>query len=572
MANKISTPGVVRKEIVLDEVVSPAGTSTGAIVGGATQGRVNARVLASTDKKFLEEFGKPQPSWTNDFGIYGALQYLQESNALYFTRVTTGGEGYAGLKTSAASTSAISANGFTTLTTTAQHTSAYTVANTSTSIKDIDDATESGALLINYIAPGTNGNNVAVRITTSAAYTVAGLSANVDWRERYDDRTFVLSAGAKWHDVFRIDVYTRASSGADAPTSASTPVETWYGSSGDLLAPNGSQLNIESVVNGNSKYIYLNNGLANGDVPYTTSNGDVVLLSNGTDGVEATAANTVLGWTKFYNDRERVDINILMGTFMSDTVGVQGIDAVCNARKDCIGTVQTGLLSTTIDASTIIAGDKAGYVGQSYIAKYAGWDQVFDAYNDKKVFIPKSIFGAVLMARTDRIANTWNAPAGVNRGILPVLGQNVRFTNAEIGQLYDRNINTSKFIKGVGNTMWGQRTALFKTSSLREIAVRRMLLFIENSIEPSLTPFLFEPNNDATRLRVEDVVTNFLNTVVAGGGIEEFNVVANDDNNTAQDIANNILNVDIYVLPTRTIEFIQMNVIVTRSGVSLTEV
>lgn len=573
MAKKFSTPGVVVSEVDVSTVISPTGTSTGAIVGRARQGMINARTLIGTDQELTKVFGKPYAPGnpvtnTKDFGIYAGLQFLQESSALYYTRVAGANAAYSNIAVSAG----IESSAVASQTVTLQDVTSHPDANTGDSIYDLDQTSITSSMLVAAIGPGTYGNNVAVRFTTCADYANEGTSANVDWRETYDDPTEVSGANPLWHKVFRIDVYSRSSSASDAPTSATTAVETFYGTVGDYLAPNNTQLNIEQVVNGVSKYVYINSSsMTDGTVPNGIGS-NVILLSGGTDETAEPASSAVAGgWSQFYTDKEKVDVNILIGSYVDNTVD-SAVGAVTNTRRDCVGTAQVSNQTQTTVGSIVVAGDTPTYSAPSYMNKYAGWDKVYDSFNDKQILIPKSIFGAVLMARTDRIADTWNAPAGVNRGTLPVLDQNIRWNNTQIGQLYDANINTSKFIKGIGNVMWGQRTAQKKVSALREIAVRRMLLYVENSIEPALVNFLFEPNNESTRLRVTDVVDSFLDTVVAGGGIIEKQVVCNETNNTSQDIDNNVLNVSIFVQPSRTIENIQLQVIITKSGVSFAEI
>jgi hypothetical protein len=573
MARNFSYPGVYRKETDLSEVAASAGTSTGVIVGRARKGMLNARTLISNDKELVTAFGTPYTPGvpitnTNDFGIYAGLQFLQESNSLYYTRIAGANAAYSNTVVSAGMVSSAVTNTSITL----QPISAHTDANTPDNIYDINQVSVSNSIVIASIGPGTDGNNIAVRLTTWTDYSSAGTSANVDWRESYDDPDEISNANALWKKVFKVDVYTRANSATPAPTSVSTPAETFYGTVGDYVSPNGEQLNIQQIVNGVSKYIYINSSqMAVGTVPSGLGS-SVILLTGGVDDTsEPSAANVSLGWSQFYTDREKSNINILIGSYMSNTVD-SAIGAVVNTRRDCIGTVQVGAQTDLTPSTLITLSQSPTFAAPSYVAKYAGWDKVYDSYNDKQVLIPKSIFGAVLMARTDRIANTWNAPAGVNRGLIPVLDQNIRWSEVQIGQLYDANINTSKFVKGVGNVMWGQRTAQKKVSALKEIAVRRLLLYIENSIEPTLVNFLFEPNNESTRLRVVSVVDSFLDTVVAGGGLVQKEVVCDDRNNKSQDIDNNILNVDLYVKPSRAIEFIQLQLIITKSGVSFAEV
>jgi len=594
MAVSFRTPGIQRSEKDVSEVIAPAGTSTGVIVGGASRGRANSRELVTTDKKFVEKFGNPSvPSLTTaDYGIYGALEYLQESESLLFTRVTNGDEQYSNIfAPTVGGTSATSAVGSATVL--AKSTSAYASveANKTDINEDLDTFTGTSAdgsstsLLVASIGPGTYGNNVGVVITTCASFSTEASANSVDWAWNYDD---VESDGspssasdAKWKKVFRIDVYSRETTSDAFPAEAE---ETFYGTAGDLLAPNGTQLNIEEVVNGRSQFIYINNLMTAGSRPEETGNLSTVasptvtvtpLISGVDSSSDVVAGRVVNGLEYFYNDREKVEFNIIVNTWAdssnSNTVANSIAGVVAN-RRDSIGTTQVGY-NTDFDAQAIIdLGNAQSFSAPSYMAKYTGWSLIFDSSNDKKVFIPNSIFGAVAMARTDRVANTWNAPAGLNRAILPVLGQNVIYNKADLGNLYENNINPIRFIKGQGSTVWGQRTAQRKVSALREIAVRRMLLFVENSIEPDLFPFIFEPNNDSVRLRIFTVIDNFLSTVRSGGGMEAYQVVVDDTNNTAQDKDNNLLNVDVYVTPTRTIEFIRLQMIITRSGVNLAEI
>lgn len=578
MAKKFSTPGITTKEVDLSQVVSPTGTSVCVIVGSSLQGQAHARNLMTSDKEVIETFGKPVSTRTSDFGVYGALQYLQESDSLYFTRVLDGTEIYANsylpVSTATGSYSAVSAT-----TVSAYATSAYTAnsweADDEDTIRRLDTPptaaeTSAGSLLIASIGPGAYGNNVGITVQTSASYSTSASSNSADWAYDYDDpeTTGVASsaADALWKKVFKINVYTRD----DTLSSwSSSPVETFYGTIGDNLAPDGSQLNITQIVNGVSKYIYVST--VNMTSGITMEQRAIRALANGADSGSEVAYNHVNAGWDFYNDKEKVSMNILMETFKNTNVSDK-IAAIVNNRKDCIGTVQVGI-STDLTVNDLIdLGNAQSFSSPSHVAKYVGWSLIYDSFSDKKLFIPNSIFGATIMAKTDRVANTWNAPAGINRGILPVLGQNIKFNDTNIGNLYDNNLNCVKFIKGYGNVLWGQRTAQRTVSALREIAVRRMLLFLQGTIEPGLLPFIFEPNLESTRLRVFSIIDSFLSTVRAGGGLDNYKVVVDDTNNTAQDVDNNVLNVDIYVQPTRTIEFIQLQFIITRSGVSLSEI
>ena len=589
MAKKFSTPGITVIETDISEVVAPVGTSVGVGVGGAKRGLANSRRLITTDKDFIEEFGQPTVpgSSSKDFGIYGALAYLQESDTLYYTRVVNADDDYANkifpMDTELSGTSAVSATTINAVATSAYTANSY-VADERDEIRAIDTmngtpvgVATSGSLIIASVGPGTYGNNVGVTVTTSASYSNSASTNQVEWAWDYDEPESngdpSSATDAIWKKVFKINVYSRTDSGS----AFGDVLETWYGTIGDNLAPDGSQLNIEDIVNGNSKYIYVNDsGLTAGvpnESPDETASGikTAMALENGDDSALEVDNSNVTAGLDFYSDREKITYNIIQGTYVDDTVDAK-IMAIIAGRKDAIGTVQVGGV-TEFDVSDLVdLSNSQSFSDPSYLAKYVGWSLIYDSFNDKKIFVPNSIYGASIMAKTDNVANVWNAPAGINRGILPVLGQNVKFNDTQIGLLYDANLNTVKFIKGYGNVLWGQRTAQRKVSALREIAVRRALLFIEGTVEPSLLPFIFEPNVDSVRLRIFSIIDGFLSTVKAGGGVDNYKVVVDDTNNSAQDRDNNVLNVDLYIQPARTIEFIQLQVIITRSGVSLAEV
>ena len=120
--------------------------------------------------------------------------------------------------------------------------------------------------------------------------------------------------------------------------------------------------------------------------------------------------------------------------------------------------------------------------------------------------------------------------------------------------------------------MWGQKTAQMKASALDRINVRRNLLFIENNIEVAMFPFVFENNTVQTRLRAWSMVDEFLAGVQSGGGLTAYDVVCDETNNTAAIIDANQMNIDIYVQPVRSAEYIQFTTVVTRTGVAFSDV
>ena len=148
-----------------------------------------------------------------------------------------------------------------------------------------------------------------------------------------------------------------------------------------------------------------------------------------------------------------------------------------------------------------------------------------------------------------------------------------KFADAEIERLYvNKNINTAMFINGTGYVMWGQRTALALNSALREIQVRAVMLGIERSVEATLNGYLFEGNTPTERLRVTGNINGIMSSQKGDGNIEDFYVLCDDTNNPPAVVDNQEMNVAIAVTPVRSAEVINLSVIITKTGVTLSEV
>jgi phage tail sheath protein FI len=640
MAQKFIAPGVFRKEQDISEVVVPAGTSIGAMVGKTSKGIVNSRVLVTTDQDFHETFGTPVSGLSSENAYYAAPAFLQESSFLWFVRPSFGSEQYSNLAINSDQT--ILSGDFTVgtfgYTGSAADVSAHPTAyddvitrlevdandpafatinpldpsqlfaengfedgNKANKIFDLDNASlgliatisavdtpaTSGisatvefdeALIVGSIGPGLYGDDIGVAIITTASEQKDGL---FDWGFTFDDPTIIgtssvpsTAVDATWKSVYKVKLFTKTTGSdesifADNGGISAVPDEE-YLVSNNPQAKNagGGTLYASDVINGSSLLAYVNPS----DFKYPQNMTVTKALGNGLDDISNTPAETIAAWDLFAS-RDRVAVNILIPPDEASASRVPifvKVATIASTRLDAIGVAQIGPRTLTKPTQIVdfLNNNGYSYPAPSYMANYAGYDEIYDSFTDKRVLIPKSIYGAVLMARTDRVSDTWQAPAGINRGIIPSLDQNIVFTEPELGFLYDNNINTSKLIRNTGNVMWGQKTAQRKASALDRINVRRLLLFVENSVEPGLLPFVFELNTLSTRQRVFAVVNSFMSSVRSAGGVTDYQVVVNETNNPPQVIDNNQLNVSIFVQPTKVIEFIEMTVIITRTGVS----
>lgn len=444
-------------------------------------------------------------------------------------------------------------------------TAGYADGNRENDIQAIEaESMGTDSLIISSLEPGLYGEDIGVTIFTSASLDVPGVSAQCDWKYKYDDVADVDNADAIWKQVYKVNVYKKSKGATFGDISSETPEEVFYVSNNSVLKDsNGNTLDAETLINGVSQYIYVKSSAT---LPAHTFSGSVVALDGGTESTRS-SANIISGWSLFSN-KDKVQVNILM-TPDPEAAVAQQANIVAGTRMDCMTTAQVGTTSNRTAQSIVDSFVSVTY--PSYTGLYCGFTLEYDKFSDKKIYLPNAIYAPGIMARTDRIAETWDAPAGPARGVIgTAIDQLDVWEISDTDYLYDNNINPVRFIRGQGFILWGQKTAQRKASALDRINVRRLLIFLQNTIEPTLEGFIFEPNDEKVRSRIYSIVNGFMETVESGGGVYGFNVVCNESNNTPQIIDQNQLNLDLYVQPTKTAEFIQFKTIVTRTGVSIT--
>jgi hypothetical protein len=204
----------------------------------------------------------------------------------------------------------------------------------------------------------------------------------------------------------------------------------------------------------------------------------------------------------------------------------------------------------------------------NYTATYFPDVFITDSNTLSKVQVPPSIAVMSALGYNDKVAYPWFAPAGFNRGGLSLVSNTaVRLTAGDRDDLYDARVNPIANFSDGSFVIFGQKTCQLAKSALDRVNVRRMLLEVKRQVVAVADKILFEPNNDATRARFINQVTPLLATIQSQQGIESFSVVMDNSNNTVEDVENNRLNGRIVVVPTRAIEFIAIDFIITNSGV-----
>jgi hypothetical protein len=256
----------------------------------------------------------------------------------------------------------------------------------------------------------------------------------------------------------------------------------------------------------------------------------------------------------------------------------QKMIAICEARKDCVAFISpnrdsvVNVTNATTQLNNVLE-FFAPLSSSSYAVFDSGYQYVYDRFNKQFVYIPTSNDVAGLCVRTDRDQFPWFSPAGTTRGSLNFAvklafnpGQDAR------DRLYSQRINPIISSPGSGIILFGDKTALTYQSAFDRINVRRLFITIEKAIESAAEAQLFELNDIGTRVNFLNIVEPYLRDVQAKRGITDFLVVCDETNNTPDVIDRNEFVADIYVKPARSINFIGLTFVATRTGIEFSEV
>jgi len=308
-------------------------------------------------------------------------------------------------------------------------------------------------------------------------------------------------------------------------------------------------------------------------------------LAGGTDDYALTAGEYESAYDRF-EDTESLDINLVLGgrgggagdTSSSQDTHVTMLTALVEKRRDCVAfaspfrSATVGVSSSNTATNNVIdAFDLCP--SSSYMVFDSGYKYMFDKYNDVFRFVPLNGDTAGLCAFTDQIADSFFSPAGFNRGnVRGAVKLSYNPTKAERDRLYRARVNPVVNFPGQGVVLFGDKTALTKPSAFDRINVRRLFLLLEKAIATAAKFQLFEFNDEFTRAQFRNLVEPFLRDIQGRRGITDFSVKADASNNTGEVIDRNEFVADIFIKPNRSINFITLNFIAVRTGVSFTEV
>ena len=333
--------------------------------------------------------------------------------------------------------------------------------------------------------------------------------------------------------------------------------------SGDWGQPLSSDLSVQ----GSSAFNKLSTGVENVDRS---------TLANGTDDYAVTDGEQLTAYARF-DDGEAVDVNLIMAAKATSTLATNLVTIV-EKRKDALVFIspERSDVVGVADSNTQTTNVKNFFdllPSTSFAVFDSGYKYQYDRFNDVYRYVPLNGDIAGVTAFTESVADAFFSPAGFTRGqIRGAVKLAYEPNKDQRDTLYKARINPVNSFPGQGTVLFGDKTALAKPSAFDRINVRRLFIILEKAIATAAKFQLFEFNDEFTRAQFKNLVEPFLREIQGRRGITDFKVVADESNNTGEVIDRNEFVADIFVKPTRSINFITLNFVAVRTGVAFTEI
>ena len=564
MANFLTSPGVSLNEID-NTFISPIPVKVGAaIIGPTVKGPVEIPIVVTSYSDYKNRFGGSFVSGSDTYSYLtsiAAYNYFNNGgNSLLVARIVTG---------------------------------SYTPA-TSTTIPNYIDATSS-SFALETISEGVIMNNSGT--LNADGSLISGSLDNVRWEitnSNTGSGTFnviIRQGNDRTNKKVVLESFTNVNLDPNSPRFISSVI-------GDQIISYNSTENQIDIVSGsfpnNSRYVRVKNVtptpnyLDNSGVAvsaYTAS-----IPQNGS-GSFSGATGDVKGGANFYENIDNTDtqgltsgnytnmVNLLSNKddYSFNTLLTPGL---LNSAATHTGVISSIITNTQLRGDNIYVVDMVGYDGtlaeavtqaqtrdNSYAATYWPWLRIQDPETGKRVWVPASTMIGGVYAHTDKVAAPWFAPAGINRGGLgSVLRAKNKLSQLNRDELYANNINPIATFPRKGIVVFGQKTLQKDASALDRVNVRRLLIELKSFIGQTADTLVFEQNSITTRNKFLATVNPYLENIKQKQGLYAFKVIMDDSLNTPDVIDRNQLVGQIYIQPTRTAEFINLDFILQPTG------
>ena len=600
------SPGVYTREIDKTIVAQSGNATSGAFAGKFSWGPVNRLTQVSGEEDLAARFGKPNDSNAVDFMT--AASYLAYSNSLFVVRI--------GNTTDMKNASDATSNNITILneddyeTKTSSLTSAAWIAkypgdlgnslsvavcdspeNFSTELpgtfsvsrgsKDVEYTPAEAETLTDYFNVGDilaiDGFRYSVASFTETAITLsrhyAGTSDPTTFTREW--RYGSLFGQAPGEDRVHVIVVDRTGLFSDDPGMVLERFDNLSTIQGAKFQ-DGTNAYYKTAINRGSEYIY-----AGGAAPQTVNEANKVDFVNLTGGSSASASlgldEQIDGFDLFKN-KTTVPAPLMFTGAASATASSFVIENVAEIRRDCMvfvsPSMQTVVNNAGREARSIIE-FRQSLPDSAFFTIDSGWKLMYDRYNDTNRWVPLNGDIAGLYAQTDRTNAVWASAAGYNRGkVKNVIRLAYSPEESDRDMLYasPNNINPVIDDPGRGAILLGDKTGLGSNSAFSRVPVRRMFSAVEGRVTEASNSILFEVNDEVTRAQFVSTIEPYLKQIKGQRGIEDYRIIADQSVNTPQVVNNNQFVGQVYIKPLYSINFIRIDFVAVRSGVSFDEV
>ena len=584
-----SSPAVVTREIDLTGIVPNVATSTGAYVGDFRWGPVEKPTFVDNESTLVGIFAAPDKN--NSVSFHSAAYFTKYSSEMLIIREVD--------------SNAVNAfdndNG---------SGDSFYADRSPTLIKNDDHfETIKSALATNnhgFIAKyaGDLGNSLQIQLcpasTADSAYNNWSLKNEFTSAPGTSASISAITGNAAADDEVHVAIVDADGlfSGTKGTVLESFP---FMSTATNAKNPDGSTNYMADVLNNQSNYVWLVDA-ANIDSDYGAANAgtaatdasnfgqtiDDVKTINLNAGLNSTALGTadIASGFDTIEDVDAYQVDFLISPPVSSGSGQATDDAAARTiindlisiaavtRKDCVVVASPPKADlTAVDPVTETIEFANTLTQSNYCFLDNNWLKVFDKYNDQYIYIPANSSTAGLMAQTDFTNAPWFSPAGLTRGLYFGVTDLLHSPNkAERDRLYRASVNPITNLPGNGITLFGDKTMQDRPSAFDRINVRRLFLTLERAISEAAKSVLFEFNDEFTRASFVNIVEPFLREVKGRRGITDFRVVCDETNNTPEIIDRNEFIATIFIKPARSINFVTLNFVATRTGVDFEEV
>ena len=577
------SPAIIVREFDLTPVVPNVDTSLSGYVGAFKWGPVDVPTIVQTEEQLASVFGVPDEERAVDY--FSAAQFLRYSGNLIVNR---------SIPTGVVTDSALNA----------------TSGGGGILVKN-EEHFEAQQINDMFIAkyPGLIGSSIKVAVfaieSGESAESANTITSWNDWE--YADKFDAIPGTSEWaknqpgtvlNDETHIAIVDE--NGLISGTK-NTVLETfsYVSVAKGAKTVDGGENFFKNVLNGFSNFVWMSefdsvdmvNGFFWGKAPQisgTTNYADnvswsadssEVTLGGGQDHQALDVGDYMVGWDNF-EDAETLDVSMLIAPGFNDadaqvTIVNDLTSIAATIRKDCLAVAspnRSAVVGSINPVQDTLATTNR-FSASSYLAVDNNYLRIYDKYNDNYIYIPAASTTAGIMAATDYNYGPWYSPAGERRGEYfgaTNLAYNAR--KADRDELYKKGVNPIIQYAGRGMLLWGDKTKLARPSAFDRINVRRLFLALEKSISVAARNFLFEFNDEFTRSEFVGIVEPLLREVQGRRGIQDFHVQCDEENNTPAVIDRNEMVASIFIKPARSINFITLNFVATRTGADFEEI